>query len=107
MQNRLPKPLILLLFVSLFCNYLTVTAQCTTTLWLEDFSGNSNGATSDAGTTAWTSSSTGSGTYSVQNHEFKTAFSCEAVGTWTSQVIDISSNSNVTFSIDLRSEVES
>jgi hypothetical protein len=79
-----------------------------TTFWLEDFAGLSNGATSDAGATAWTTAVTGSGTYSVQNNEYKVAFSgSQGVGTWTSQVIDISSKTNVTFSVGLRSEVAS
>lgn len=79
----------------------TATASA---FWLEDFTGLANGTTSDAGITAWTSSSSGTGTYSVQNGEFKTSFSGQSEGVWTSQVIDISSKSNVTFSVDLRSE---
>ena len=88
----------------------SVTAGSTTaaTFWLEDFAGLSNGATSDAGSTAWTTSVTGSGTYSVQNNEYKISFSgSQGVGIWTSQSIDISSKTNVTFSVDLRSEVAS
>lgn len=88
----------------------TVTAGSATaaTFWLEDFAGLSNGATSDAGSTAWTTSVTGSGTYSVQNNEYKVSFSgSQGVGIWTSQSIDISSKTNVTFSVNLRSEVAS
>ncbi|OQP64306.1 hypothetical protein A3860_20245 [Niastella vici] len=86
----------------------SVSASAITTFWLEDFTGLSNGTTSDAGTTAWTSSSTGtSGTYSVQNNEFKVSYSGQNVLTWTSQVIDISSKANVSFSVDLRSELAS
>lgn len=84
----------------------TVSASAVTTFWLEDFTGLSNGTTSDAGATAWTTSATGSGTYSVQNNEYKASFSGgQGVGTWTSQVIDISSKTNVSFSVNLRSEV--
>lgn len=86
----------------------SVTAGSIATLWLEDFTGISNGTTSDAGTTAWTTTVTGSGTYSVQNNEYKVSFSGgQGVGVWTSQAIDISSNANVSFSVDLRSEVAS
>jgi len=86
----------------------TAGSSAVTTFWLEDFSGLSNGATSDAGATAWTTSVTGSGTYSVQNNEFKTSFSgSQGVGIWTSQAIDISSKTNVSFSVDLRSELSS
>jgi len=84
----------------------SASANATSTIWLEDFSGLSNGTTSDTGPTAWTTSVTGSGTYSVQNNEFKTSFSgSQGVGIWTSQAIDISSKTNVSFSVDLRSEV--
>ncbi|HEX6429857.1 MAG TPA: T9SS type A sorting domain-containing protein [Niastella sp.] len=86
----------------------SVTAGTIATVWLEDFTGLSNGATSDAGTTQWTTTVTGSGTYSVQNNEYKVSFSgSQGVGVWTSQAIDISSRSNVSFSVDLRSEVGS
>jgi hypothetical protein len=87
----------------------TVTAAggAVTTIWLEDFTGLPNGTTSDNGPTAWTSSTTGTGTYSVQNGEFKTSFNQQSEGVWTSQVINISSNTNVTFSVDLRSDVAS
>ncbi|MCS3801267.1 T9SS type A sorting domain-containing protein [Niastella sp. OAS944] len=86
----------------------TAGSSAATTFWHEDFAGLSNGTTSDAGATAWTTSVTGSGTYSVQNNEYKVSFSgSQGIGTWTSQVIDISSKTNVTFSVDLRSEVAS
>jgi len=76
-----------------------------TTFWLEDFTF-ANGTTSDAGTTPWTSSSTGTGTYtySVQNNEFKTTFTGQQVGTWTSGSISLSGKTNTVLSIDLRSE---
>ncbi|THU40168.1 T9SS type A sorting domain-containing protein [Niastella caeni] len=86
----------------------TAGSSAPATFWLEDFSGLSNGTTSDGGTTAWTTSATGSGTYSVQNNEYKISFSgSQGVGVWTSQAIDISSKSNVSFSVDLRSSVAS
>jgi hypothetical protein len=76
-----------------------------TTFWLEDFTF-ANGTTSDGGTTPWTSSSTGTGTYtySVQNNEFKTTFTGQQVGTWTSGSISLSGKTNTVLSIDLRSE---
>ncbi|OQP48223.1 hypothetical protein A4D02_05760 [Niastella koreensis] len=86
----------------------TVSASAITTFWLEDFTGLANGTTSDTGPTAWTTSVTGSGTYSVQNNEFKVSFSgSQGVGIWTSQAIDISNKTNVSFSVDLRSELAS
>jgi hypothetical protein len=74
--------------------------------WLEDFA-LPNGTTSDAGATAWTSATSGAGTYSVQNNEFKTSFSGQAEGVWTSGVIDISRQKNTVISVDLRSETAS
>lgn len=86
----------------------SVTAGTVATFWLEDFTGLSNGTTSDAGTTQWTTAVTGSGTYSVQSNEYKVSFSGgPGIGVWTSQAIDISSKTNVAFSVDLRSEVAS
>jgi hypothetical protein len=86
----------------------TVSAGTIATIWLEDFTGLSNGTTSDTGTTPWSTSVTGSGTYSVQSNEYKVSFSgSQGVGIWTSQAIDISTKSNVSFSVDLRSEVAS
>ena len=86
----------------------TVTAgTAASTIWLEDFTGLANGTTSDNGLTAWTATTTGTGTYSVQNGEFKTSFSGQTEGVWTSQAIDISNKTNVTFSVDLRSETAS
>jgi len=74
--------------------------------WLEDFT-LPNGTTSDTGATAWTAVTSGTGTYSVQNNEFKTSFSGQTLGVWTSGVIDISRQTNTTFSVDLRSETAS
>lgn len=82
----------------------TAASSTVSTFWLEDFTGLGNGATSDAGATAWTAATSGSGTYSVQNNEFKTSFSGQTEGVWTSQEINISGKQNVTFSVDLRSE---
>lgn len=84
----------------------TAGAAAPTVFWLEDFT-LPNGTTSDTGATPWTSATTGVGTYSVQNNEFKTSFSGQAEGVWTSGVIDISQKSNTTFSVDLRSETAS
>lgn len=86
----------------------TVTAgtAASAVFWLEDFT-LPNGTTSDTGTTPWTSATTGVGTYSVQNNEFKTSFSGQAEGVWTSGVINIAGESNTTFSVDLRSETAS
>ncbi|MBO9198746.1 MULTISPECIES: T9SS type A sorting domain-containing protein [Niastella] len=86
----------------------SVAASAISTFWLEDFAGLANGTTSDAGTTQWSSSSTGTvGTYSVQNNEFKVSYTGQAISTWTSQAIDISTKTNVSFSVDLRSELAS
>ncbi|THU34171.1 T9SS type A sorting domain-containing protein [Niastella caeni] len=82
----------------------TAGAAIPATLWLEDFNGLSNGATSDAGATAWTATASGGGTYAVQNNEFKTSFSSQKEGVWTSQEINISGKKNVYISVDLRSE---
>jgi large repetitive protein len=86
----------------------TASAGSSSTFWLEDFT-LTNGTTSDAGTTGWTSSTAGSGTFSVQNNEFKGSFASgnTSEGVWTSNVIDISSKSNVIISADLRSETAS
>ena len=109
MKGQVPKLFSLLLFFFFLSNYLTATNECpVATFWIEDFTGLANGTTSDAGTTAWTSASTGtSGTYSVQNNEFKVSYSGQQVSTFTSQVIDIANKTNVSFSVDLRSEVAS
>ena len=79
----------------------TVTA---TTLWLEDFSGLSNGTISDAGATAWSITNPGTGTFSVQSNEFKAAFSSANEGIWSSGVINIAGSNNVVISANLRSE---
>ena len=73
--------------------------------WLEDFTGLSNGATSDTGATAWTSSTGGAGTFSVQNSKFMGAFNAgnTSEGIWTSASIDISTKSNVVVTVDLES----
>lgn len=76
--------------------------------WLEDFT-LANGTTSDAGATAWTATTTATGTYtySVQNNEFKTSFTGQKVGTWTSGSISLAGRSNTILSINLRSETAS
>jgi hypothetical protein len=72
------------------------------TFWLEDFTF-ANGTTSDAGTTAWTLENTAAGTFSVQNNELMASFNAANEGVWKSDVINISSKSNVVFSLNLRS----
>ncbi|NAS11526.1 T9SS type A sorting domain-containing protein [Poritiphilus flavus] len=68
---------------------ITVVEEITSgSLWLEDFSGLSNGTTVDNGATAWTSSR-GSGSFEVQGGQFETNGS-GSFGTWTSEVISIS-----------------
>ena len=84
----------------------TAGAAAPAVFWLEDFT-LPNGTTSDTGVTPWTSATTGVGTYSVQNNEFKTSFSGQAEGVWTSGVINIAGQSNTVFSVDLRSETAS
>ncbi|HEY6900858.1 MAG TPA: T9SS type A sorting domain-containing protein [Puia sp.] len=74
--------------------------------WLEDFAF-PNGTVSDAGNTAWTATTTGTGTYSVQNNEFKTSFSGQSEGVWTSGVINVAGKTNTVLSVDLRSETAS
>ncbi|MDO6429445.1 T9SS type A sorting domain-containing protein [Flavitalea sp. BT771] len=84
------------------------TGAAASVFWLEDFT-LANGTTSDAGTTPWTSSSDGTGTYtySVQNNEFKTTFTGQHVGTWISGPISLAGKTNTTLSVDLRSETAS
>ncbi|SFE06872.1 hypothetical protein SAMN05518672_104360 [Chitinophaga sp. CF118] len=74
--------------------------------WWEDFT-LANGTTVDNGATSWTVANTGSGTYSVQNNEFKVSYSSAAEGVWSSGVVDISSKKNIVISVDLRSETAS
>ena len=86
----------------------TVSSGTTTpaAFWLEDFT-LTNGTTSDSGSTLWTSATAGTGTYSVQNNEFKTSFTGAGEGVWSSAAIDISGKSGVVISVDLRSETAS
>ncbi|MES1249111.1 MAG: hypothetical protein ABUL46_00430, partial [Chitinophaga rupis] len=74
--------------------------------WLEDFT-LPNGTTSDTGATAWTSATSGTGTYSVQNNEFKTSFTGQKEGVWTSGSISLLGKTNTVLSVDLRSETAS
>jgi hypothetical protein len=82
------------------------TGAAASAFWLEDFTF-ANGTLSDTGPTPWTATTTGTGTYSVQNNEFKTSFSGQAVGIWTSGIVDISGKSNTVISVNLRSETAS
>ena len=87
----------------------TVTSgAAVSAFWLEDFT-LANGTTSDAGATAWTATTTATGTYtySVQNNEFKTSFTGQNVGTWTSGSISLAGKSNTVLSVNLRSETAS
>jgi hypothetical protein len=71
--------------------------------WWEDFT-LANGTVVDDGSTSWSVASSGAGTYSVQNNEFKTSYSAAAAGVWTSGIVNIANKSNVVISVDLRSE---
>ncbi|WP_431211468.1 hypothetical protein ACQ86N_37380 [Puia sp. P3] len=86
----------------------TVTSGVATpaVFWLEDFT-LPNGTVFDSGPTAWTSATSGTGTYSVQNNEFKTSFSGQAEGVWTSGMISISGKTNTVLNVYLRSETAS
>ncbi|HWB93610.1 MAG TPA: hypothetical protein VG605_17235, partial [Puia sp.] len=74
--------------------------------WLEDFT-LPDGTTSDTGATAWRAATNGVGTYSVENDEFKTSFSGQAEGVWTSGMIPIAGKTNTVLSVHLRSETAS
>src|SRR5882757_3151073 len=78
------------------------TSPCRGVFWLEDFTLPS-GTTSDSRPTAWTSSTSGSGTYSVQNNQFETSFNGQTEGVWTSGVIDITGRSSTVLSLYLKS----
>ncbi|UPK67184.1 T9SS type A sorting domain-containing protein [Chitinophaga filiformis] len=71
--------------------------------WLEDFT-LANGTTADNSSTAWSLESSGAGTVSVQNNEFKVTYDAAAEAKWSSGVIDISGKSDVVINADLRSE---
>ncbi|MCZ8214892.1 MAG: hypothetical protein O9262_01570, partial [Cyclobacteriaceae bacterium] len=85
----------------------TSASNTPTTFWLEDFTSLANGTTADTGSTAWSISNTGAGTFSVQSNEFMASFTAANEGIWQSGVIDISNRSNVVISIDLKSGVAS
>jgi hypothetical protein len=74
--------------------------------WLEDFT-LPNGTVFDSGPTAWTSATSGVGIYSVQNNEFKTSFSGQAEGVWTSGMIPIAGKTSTVLNVYLRSETAS
>lgn len=85
---------------------LCITSSAQTAIYLEDFSGLTNGTAIDAGTTAWTTDLSvcnldANDVWSVQNGEFEGRDTdCDA--RWLSQVIDISGHALVDFSITLR-----
>ncbi len=83
------------------------------TLWSEDFSGMSDGDQSDSGSSAWSTDETNAN-YSNPNHgvddgeyEFSQSTSTSndnAYVSWRSESIDISSQTNLNLSFDLREE---
>jgi hypothetical protein len=77
---------------------------CTpSTVWLEDFTGLADGTSSDNGATAWSRAYTAKSgaNFDVRATRFSAHLLAGGVATWTSQVINISSHMNVTFSVDL------
>jgi hypothetical protein len=77
-------------------------AQCAlgqTLLWEETFTF-TNGTTSDNGSTAWTTSYGGGGTFSVQGN-LLSGNDLNAVATWTSEWIDISSTGGAVITYDI------
>ena len=82
--------------------------QAPVAFWLEDFT-LPNGTTADSGATPWSAASNGSGTYtySVQNNEFKTTFTGQKEGVWTSAPISLAGKANTVMTVDLRSETAS
>jgi hypothetical protein len=103
-RKRYQWRIVSLLFFSVLLGHRlqATTTPCTGVFWLETF-GQSNGTTSDNGTSAWTATTSGTGTYSVQNGEFETAFNQSAEGVWASNVIDISGRSNISLSVYVKS----
>jgi trimeric autotransporter adhesin len=69
-------------------------------IWQESFTGLADGTTSDAGATAWTTTYSGSGTFSVQGGLFQ-ANSTASEGVWTSQSINISAFGIAKIDIDV------
>ncbi|WP_435624321.1 fibronectin type III domain-containing protein [Flagellimonas sp.] len=68
-------------------------------VWQEDFTGLANGATSDNGSTSWSSSITPSGTAEVQNGLFAfQGINGGSNATWVSEDIDISNHTNINIS---------
>ncbi|MEM9075567.1 MAG: fibronectin type III domain-containing protein [Bacteroidota bacterium] len=68
-------------------------------VWQEDFAGLANGATSDNGSTSWSSSITPSGTAEVQNGLFAfQGINGGSNATWVSEDIDISNHTNISIS---------
>ncbi|WOF72428.1 hypothetical protein QMT40_000041 [Parvibaculaceae bacterium PLY_AMNH_Bact1] len=79
-------------------------------LWSEDFSGVSNGATSDAGNTAWSASDAGAdiiGNHGVGNGAYEfgrttdDAYDSASKVVWSSEAIDISGHSELDLSFSL------
>jgi len=93
--------------------FFTIFSYGQTTIWQEDFSTYSDGATtagdnlpdppgppSADGLTDWTISYAGSGNFSIQSNELE-ASGMDAIGTWISQKIDISSYNFTKVSLDI------
>ncbi len=68
-------------------------------IWLEDFEDLSNGATSDNGSTAWTSVRDAS-TFAVSNGTFLTNGNSASPGVWTSEIISISGTISISMDVD-------
>ncbi|WP_405207297.1 T9SS type A sorting domain-containing protein [Aquimarina sp. LLG6339-5] len=69
-------------------------------IWLEDFEDLANGAISDIGVTSWSLNSNGrDGRSTVNSNKFRT-YGVGGESVWKSQVIDISSFSNVSITMD-------
>ncbi|WP_217603683.1 hypothetical protein [Chitinophaga sp. GbtcB8] len=73
--------------------------------WVEDFA-LSNGATSDNGTTSWTTSTPSGSTFAVNNNEFKiSGQGTTGESVWTSGVINITGKTSINLAASVRSAV--
>jgi hypothetical protein len=85
-------------------------AEGTATLWSEDFSGLSDGAEHDTGSSAWSSDDSDamhSAVHGVNDEEYRFGMSSNTGGsdehtTWSSEEIDISGQDGLTLSFDLQ-----
>ncbi|SEM31115.1 hypothetical protein SAMN04488505_10421 [Chitinophaga rupis] len=77
----------------------------TAAFWLEDFT-LANGATSDNGTTSWTTTTPSGSTFAVNNNEFKiSGQGTTGESVWTSGVINITGKTSLGLSANVRSAV--